>query len=320
MFFSIVIPVYNVKKYLAECVESILSQSFTDYEIILSDDGSTDGSSELCDALALRDGRIKVLHNENGGLPAARNRGIRVAAGEYLIFVDSDDFFISDSVLEKIHGKANSDIVLYKYGKFYEGKACPEPPSFSYSDIADGDSFDERVLKLVEADSFFGMAWMKAVKRELIDRCDGYFMDGIISEDIDWNYKIYLGAESLSVIDESFVAYRQRENSITSAPKIKSVSSLTYILGKWTEIFEAMPEGALKKAFLGSLAKYYANALILYSRVRDKEKKKYKKELKSLSRLLSFGLSSRPKRMKMIYRTLGFGLTVLLLSVLDRSR
>ena len=90
---SVIVPVYNVEKYLSRCVDSLLGQTYTALEILLIDDGSTDGSGELCDAFAAKDSRIKVIHKENGGVSSARNAGLRAATGDYIGFIDSDDFF-----------------------------------------------------------------------------------------------------------------------------------------------------------------------------------------------------------------------------------
>ena len=104
--FSIILPIYNVEKYLPKCVESILSQTFTDYEIILVDDGSTDNSPAICDKFAKEHSNIKVIHKVNGGQSEARNLGADTANGEYIIFIDSDDFIIKNDFLEKINKKS----------------------------------------------------------------------------------------------------------------------------------------------------------------------------------------------------------------------
>ena len=100
MFFSIVVPVYNVEKYLKECIDSILSQTFTDFELILVDDGSKDESPLICDEYAQKDERIKVIHKPNGGQAEARNVGTETAAGQYIIYIDSDDFIIENTFLQ----------------------------------------------------------------------------------------------------------------------------------------------------------------------------------------------------------------------------
>lgn len=102
-FFSIIVPVYNVEHYLGECIDSVISQTYEDYEIILIDDGSTDNSGSICDLYKKRfDNKIKVIHQKNGGLSKARNTGIFYAQGIYIIFLDSDDYFLDKNALSKI--------------------------------------------------------------------------------------------------------------------------------------------------------------------------------------------------------------------------
>ena len=105
MKISFILPVYNVEAYLRECVESLLAQTYTVFEIVLVDDGSPDGCPALCDQLATEDNRIKVLHKPNGGLSDARNAGLNIASGDYVIFVDSDDKWIGENSLEKLIDK-----------------------------------------------------------------------------------------------------------------------------------------------------------------------------------------------------------------------
>ena len=109
---SIIVPVYNVEKYLKRCIDSILNQSFTDFELILVDDGSTDNSGEIIDEYAIKDERIKVIHKENGGLSSARNVGIEYSKGNYIAFVDSDDY-INKNMYKILYKNA------IKYNQYY---------------------------------------------------------------------------------------------------------------------------------------------------------------------------------------------------------
>ncbi|MGF2941895.1 glycosyltransferase family 2 protein [Enterococcus xiangfangensis] len=121
---SIIVPVYNVEKYLRKCVDSILAQTFTDFELILVDDGSPDNSGAICDQYAEKDSRIKVIHKENGGLSDARNAGIEVAKGKYLGFIDSDDY-IADDMYELLYNniiKEKADLSICGIYHVYEGK------------------------------------------------------------------------------------------------------------------------------------------------------------------------------------------------------
>lgn len=122
---SIIVPVYNVEKYLEKCVRSILAQTFTDFELILVDDGSPDSSGAMCDQFAEQDQRVKVIHKENGGLSDARNAGIEIATGEYLGFVDSDDY-IADDMYELLYTnivKEDADLSICGIYDVYEGRA-----------------------------------------------------------------------------------------------------------------------------------------------------------------------------------------------------
>lgn len=116
---SVVVPVYNVEKYLCRCIDSILNQTFTDFELILADDGSTDSCGAICDAYAAKDSRVKVIHRKNGGVSAARNTGLDAAEGEYIAFVDSDDYIDRDflQVLVSAMEEVNADVVVSNYRK-----------------------------------------------------------------------------------------------------------------------------------------------------------------------------------------------------------
>lgn len=119
--FTVIIPVYNVAAYLAKCIDSVLKQEFKQYEVILIDDGSTDESGTICDKFAEQDKRIVVIHQKNKGLSAARNIGIENAKGEYILFLDSDDYWHDSSALNIIYSRlnvSNADILSFNYMKF----------------------------------------------------------------------------------------------------------------------------------------------------------------------------------------------------------
>ena len=117
MFFSVIVPVYNVEKYLPRCIDSVLSQSFSDFELILVDDGSPDSCGEICDDYKIKDNRIKVIHKENGGLAGARRSGIKIAQGDYVFNLDSDDLIENDTLecAYKIIRETNCEILSFSY-------------------------------------------------------------------------------------------------------------------------------------------------------------------------------------------------------------
>lgn len=323
MKYSFVLPIYNVEAYLEDCVSSILAQTYTDYEIILVDDGSKDSSPMICDRLAEQDTRIKVVHKKNGGLSDARNAGTAVATGTYIIFLDSDDFLLTREFLDKVNEKAEKcpDLIFYKYQKYYHATKTYEDCKYSYKTAIEKKTYPERVDALVKADAFYGMAWIKTIKKSLLDNYNIRFEVGLLGEDMEWNYHLMVHANSIELIDESFIAYRQREGSITATHKIKNLTDFVYVLEKWSERIKKQElDNLLKVALFGSLAKYYSNMLIVYARLKDTEKKKYRKRIKELSWLLKYSMSNRPKSISKIYRLLGFNMTIFALQVMDRIK
>lgn len=323
MKYSFILPIYNVEAYLDDCVTSILAQTYTDYEIILVDDGSKDSSPMICDRLAEQDARIKVVHKNNGGQSDARNVGTYFASGDYIIFIDSDDFIITNQFLQKINEKAidNPDLIFYKYQKYFHDNKRFEDCKYSYQSALEKKNYPERISALVKSDAFFGMAWIKAIKMDVIKSGNIQFDTNLKCEDMDWNYYLILNSNSIELIDESFVAYRQREGSVTATFKLKNLTDFIYVLEKWSErIMKKEMDSLLKNALLGSLAKYYSNMLVVYARLKDAEKKKYRKRIKELSWLLKYSMSNRPKTVGKIYNLIGFDMTIFALQVMDRIK
>ncbi|MBE6805504.1 MAG: glycosyltransferase [Ruminococcaceae bacterium] len=323
MFFSVVVPVYNVEKYLKECVDSILSQTFTDFELILVDDGSTDLSGNICDAYAAKDSRVKVIHKENGGLSDARNVGTKSANGKYVVYIDSDDYISSNDFLETVYlnAKDEPDIVCYKFKKYFEKTNEFSECKFFLPDINRYETMWERIGYLVKQDAFYCSAWTKSVRLELIKENEIYFEKGLLGEDQEWYYGLLLKAQSITGIDRDFIVYRQRENSITSSAKIKNLDDCMYLLKKWNKgIGDAQISDEYRKALYHSLAKLYCNMLILYTGLKDKNKKKHHKEIKQLAKLLKYDYNPRTKIFNKIYRLCGFEIMMLALKIICKIR
>lgn len=320
MFFSVIVPVYNVEKYLAECIDSILDQTFADYELVLVDDGSTDTSGDICDMYASKNAQIKVIHKANGGQAEARNIGTKKAQGEYILYIDSDDYIMSHDFFKILYENLNSsDILMYKHQKFFDETREMCPCGYSYSNIAKTDDYITVIRKLVEGDAFYGMPWNKTFKRSLLINNKIEFEAGLTGEDMDWNYRLITSASSIVLIDEPFIAYRQRMNSVTSSLKLKNLVDFIYILEKWSSKIQIEIENEeLKKILFASMAKYYSNLLIIYNRVQDKQKKQYVQSIKNLSWLLKYSMSKRPRIVSKFYRVFGFTLTMKALKLIDK--
>ena len=239
MKISVIIPVYQVEKYLHQCVDSVLTQSYKNVEIILIDDGSKDGSPEICDNYSIEDERVKVIHQENQGLSQARNSGIRVASGEYILFLDSDDYWDDKDALKRLVGRireTNAEVLNYSYKKYMEDtgeklpyfKDVPQMPLSCKNRI-------EQLEYLTRSNLYIASACNKMVKRTLFDE-EFLFRSGVYSEDIEWCAKLLKKAKSQDFVCENFYCYRQRQDSIRHTINEKKCLDLCQNIVKCIEI------------------------------------------------------------------------------------
>ena len=315
VFFSIIIPVYNVEKYLGECVESILNQNFKDYEILFVDDGSTDRSGDICDEYAQKDRRIKVIHQENKGLSGARNTGITSSQGKYLLFIDSDDY-ITENSLEKIHntiGENDIDLVFLEAVKIFPN-GTKEPMNDGYDKEKIVNKNQEEVWKhIVNINKLPGSACTKAIKRSLIIENDLFFMNGLISEDIEWCYRLFAKAEKYSYLEETYYCYRQqREGSITNSGSTKGIDSTFWIIEKYAT---KKPETKYQHVLNSFIS--YQYMILLYS-IYTKDKiiaNDYFAKAKKYRWILKYGGSKRVKLVNIVSKFLGIKNTAKILNL-----
>lgn len=215
---SVIVPVYKVEKYLDKCVKSILNQTYFELEIILVDDGSPDDCGAMCDSYAEKDFRVRVIHKENGGLSDARNAGIKVATGKYLLFVDSDDWIDATLVEKTVRSaeKWNADIVLFDHMSIEEktGKTTV----FSYPFLEDTSiSADKEPGLICKVCS----ACNKLFNKEFWDRSDLSFPVGKHYEDLGTIPKVMGIAKQVVYVKEVLYFYLQREGSIMHGTDFK---------------------------------------------------------------------------------------------------
>jgi len=214
---SIIVPIYNVERYLHKCVDSLLSQDLpsSEYEIILVDDGSPDNCPQICDEYATAHKNICVIHQKNAGLSAARNSGFKIAQGEYICFLDSDDYWIPNvlsTILDQIENQ-HLDVLRYNYQNVREDGSIFEPfknvkPYFDYSsEVVDGETF------LNDRLGFACYACQFLIRRELLVGCT--FTPGIYFEDTDWTPRMLLTAKRVASTELVVYHYLWREGSIT---------------------------------------------------------------------------------------------------------
>ena len=213
-FVSVIIPVYNVEMYLAECLDSVINQTLQNIEIVCVNDGSPDGSAAILADYAQRDSRIRIVDRENGGLSAARNSGLDVARGEYLCFLDSDDALESDA-LELLYTTAEAnrlDILYYDFVRFYDdGRLGKKFERRIPGLIYDGVTF---CRSLKDRREYLGSACTQLYKRAFLERNGFRFYPGIIHEDEIFTFRALMEAERVSHFPRMFYRYRLREESI----------------------------------------------------------------------------------------------------------
>lgn len=212
---SIIVPVYDVERYLPKCMDSILAQTFTDFELILVDDGSPDNCPALCDAAAARDARIRVIHQKNRGLSAARNAGLDAARGAWIGFVDSDDYIAPEMYEAMYHAvqSTGADLALCDYAEVDEAGA----PCQSMHIRLEKKDFTGRDLLKNATDSTIQPAWNKLYRRDVFAQLR--YPEGKLNEDLFLIPEICLNTQKAVVVPKALYYYVQRGGSIMSGNK-----------------------------------------------------------------------------------------------------
>ena len=255
---SIIVPVYNVEKYLKKCVDSIVNQTYKNLEIILVDDGATDNSGKICDELVELDNRIKVYHKKNGGLSDARNYGVERATGDYIGFVDSDDY-IDAEMYEKLYEaikKENVDVAECNLKIVYPEKTDLFTDQ-KYYQICNKQEYLEEYLKI---EKIFGSACVRLTKADIAKKLK--FPVGKLYEDTYYAYDLIGIVDKYVIVDNPYYNYLMRENSITNAKFNPRILDLIEIVEKFhTNVYKNYP--SLKEA--ADCRKMYAYFSVLNS-------------------------------------------------------
>ena len=274
---SVIVPVYKVEEYLDQCIQSIIDQTYSQLEIILVDDGSPDQCPQMCDEWALRDERIKVIHKPNGGLSDARNAGLDICTGEYIAFVDSDDW-IKPEMYQKLLDAAvreNADICSCSIIRCYINKNVNIGPK------AYGVGNSEKMLDLLYSDSVFPVcAWNKLYKRYLWENFR--YPVGKICEDAFTTYLLLHKAERIVQITDALYCYRIRPRSImTSAFSYKSMDEEE----AWRKNYEFIREN-YPRLYRKAYSFYLQSVNVLIHRIKREQRDQFKDEYNRLRRIL----------------------------------
>ena len=285
MLLSIVVPVYNVEAFLRKCVDSLSHQDIgrEEYEIILVDDGSTDTSGAICDEIAREISNVVVIHKSNGGLSSARNAGIDAAAGDFIQFVDSDDYLnpgVLGGLLEQV-SRQRLDILRFNYqnvnakGEVFEPNKVSKPFVDFSSEVCNGLTFlNERLGYACYAVQFI-------VRASLLKTPSGKFKEGIYFEDVDWTPRVLMKAERVSSTDQIVYNYLFRSGSIT---RDNNLSKKRKVADDQLSLIDSLSAQSLevgdRRWFDGMTAQTTLSMIIGVSRHLFKDRKYYIRELR----------------------------------------
>ena len=303
---SVIVPIYNVERFLERCFESILSQTYKNFEIIAIDDGSKDNSPAILDQWAKKDSRIKAFHQKNAGVATTRNNGLKLAQGEYVLFVDSDDT-ISPTGIERLASKAIYNNLDIAYGAGFRisitGKV-PVPtnkPLHLLDKVLTGPQYLEEAMR---NKAFNNGVWNKLYNRTFLIENECWFKEGLVYEDILWSPVVFLKARRVQFVDIDFANIFVRHGAITQDPynlSIRHHDSL-YIFDTLKEIYlSANISDEQRLVFMDYLANRRINLLKNYRAFYSKEQissnmteiRKYAKLWST--RVNAFSLKFRPK-------------------------
>lgn len=257
---SVIVPVYNVEKYISMCIDSILSQPFTDFELILVDDGSTDCSGQICEEYAIRDKRVRVKHVENGGPSKARNLGLSYATGKWVMFVDADDWLDINTFDVLNSDLASAEIIYFGYRRVYPTYTKQNIPN-SVPVITSLEKIDIELEKLITSkEQYFGFSVNKFFLRSIIETHQIRFPeDLIVREDEVFTLRYIKHIESFSVSATVPYNYRMLDSSLSHASdKYRCYKKLAAIVESELESF---PYKNSRIAFIDKCMSYYLSAI-----------------------------------------------------------
>lgn len=311
MKFSIVIPVYKAEEYLDQCVQSVVQQTYRELEVILVDDGSPDRCGVMCDDWAKKDDRILVIHQKNLGASSARNNGIHYASGDYLLFLDSDDWWENSTVLERIAKQLNRtpvDALTFNYRKSYGDVLQPS----YFSEKLSASQMPESLEQIMEKNVWVSGACNKAIARRLLIDNDLYFRVGITSEDIDWALRVAIKAESFAFSDVCVFVYRQRSESSSHSVSLAKMKTLCDNIHICVQLLEQTDP--VKTEVLKSYVAYQYGTMIYNAANLPRTKRQcLMSEIRQMRYLLAYSHNPKVRLIERCSRVLGISVTLLLL-------
>ena len=313
--YSFIIPVYKTEKYLNQCIESLLGQSFADFEIILIDDESPDNCPLLCDEWALREERIRVIHQKNGGASAARNNGLSQALGRYVIFVDSDDYWLYANGLEQIDllFTEGVDIVAFASMTLDDAAGVLHEDRYSYPALMNQLSPRDCLQYMIVHDLFNVHPGKRAFRKAFLLENKLFFQEGIRAEDIELYIRVSDCLPSYRFLDQKLYVYRQRADSVTSTVDGIHLSEHLGIIEKYLNYPFSDSE---IRGWMRSYLAYSLSIVIAHTAfIKPDNAKELDKRIRKCCGLFRYTLYPRTRKIAIFYRIFGYHVTKMLLGL-----
>ena len=315
-FLSLIIPVFNVEQYLDKCIRSVIyhNPEELNMEIVLVDDGSTDYSPQICDTYANSYPFVRVIHKANNGLSSARNVGLRQASGQYIMFMDSDDWWNPNadirSMISIVKEQKQTDMFLFSSYDYIEGEGYykrKEHENFGKINTSDIKQYYQSLLNNGNLEV---SACTKIIKKSFLTENRLYFIEGLLSEDNEWMLRLLRNLEKVTIIDEPlYICRLNRKGSIANTIRRKNVEDLLLIVHLSQGFYERYPEHELKRLELCYASYLWFSALGLSDLLNHFDRQQLKRKFHKTSEVCRFSDSPKTRICYKIYQIAGLSLT-----------
>lgn len=314
MLLSVIISIYNSYPYMPQCIESVIGQTYEDFEILLINDGSTDiKTHDLCDYYLTVDPRIRLINKENGGVASARNCGIDNSYGQYLCFIDGDDYVHKDwlhSFYTIIERNPNTDFIIGRMSFSIDGTKS----HFVKNDTVEGLTGEQALINITKDRRFFSMGVRGAYKREMIIANDIYFPVDSYYEDIDWTFNAITHAKNVMSNENPFYYWRMRKDSVSRNVKLSDELDIINVLKM---IYEYKPKYTNKYIFRNAISRiinvrYIAKYIKYAKELDDKDLDAFNEMIKDSKYLISKCFDRNSLILRLLFFCFGVRLTTYL--------
>ena len=319
---SIVVPVYNKEDYLDKCIESVLQQTYSNFQLILVDDGSTDNSLSICRKYERKDKRIMVVPQENQGVSVARNKGLLASEGRYLMFLDADDFWIYNDGLETLLSYPFVKKDDFVYLEFNRQRYLPSQNSFYYfpkfpESLLCKQDTEFEIIELIKNGIFPMSACTKLINRKFLIEHDIYFITGMLSEDYLWYLDLLLKTKN-GIYFTNYFLYGNRSEISSSRSSVWSEKKIDHNLlaiDKCSkDINQSSFSNEIKESLLSTLAYKYCLVMVNYYLRRKIFDKTYREKIKKYEWILKYDVHPKVKKVNMLKKYLGRKVALFLLT------